>query len=834
MPNNNNSPYAYEYALEKSVNYFNGDNLAAETFIHKYALRDRDGELLECIPTDMHKRIAKEFARIEQKYENPLSEKEIFDYLDSWTIVPQGSPMSSIGNVCRTQSLSNCFVIAPPYDSYGGIFKTDQEMAQLMKRRGGVGTDCSTIRPKGMRTNNSAGTTDGIAVFCERFSNTCREVAQNGRRGALMISCDVEHPEIETFISMKKDLKKVTGANVSIKVSDAFMEAVEKNEDFVLRWPTDVVPNLAKFTKTVNAKEIWDSIVMAAWQSAEPGVLFWDTYLRDTPSDCYVDFGFKTITTNPCGELGMCADDSCRLLLVNLIKFIRNAFTKDAYFDEVEYRKVCMVAQRLMDDLVDLEIEACEKIIAKINADPEPQEVKAIEIDLWKRITLKAVNGRRTGTGITALGDAIAFMGYRYGSTESIEFTEKVYSCLTTSCYKASIDLAKERNPFPIFDFSLEKDHTYLNRVIQAADAHYGDSTLADWRDYGRRNIALTTTAPAGSVSILTQTSSGFEPVFMMSYKRRKRIAVTDSTIPDFVDDMGDKWSEFTVRHHGLTKWMEVTGLTDESLSPYANSCANDIDWSAKIDMQAVAQKWICHSISNTLNLPKDVSVETVDDAYFKAWKTGCKGITVYRDGSRAGVLISTEPKATINNISLTNAPKRPREMECDIHRASVGGEPYLILVGLMNGLPYEIFAGLSEMVEVPKKIKSGFLVKDGKKDSVAIYNLRIPINDDDEIVYKNVVELFANPNYSAFGRTISLALRHGAPVNYLVEQLRKDKYSDLTSFSRVVARVLSKSYIANGTKSLVEKKCDECGGINIAYQDGCITCMDCGSSKCG
>lgn len=829
--------YTYDEVRSESIKYFNGDELAAEVFAGKYALRDMSGKIYELTPVDMHRRMAKEFARIELKYENPMSEDEIYDLLASWKIVPQGSPMSAIGNQYQIQSLSNCYVLPSPVDSYGGILKIDELLVQIAKRRGGIGFDISNIRPRGMATSNAARTTDGIGVFMERFSNSCREVAQNGRRGALLLSISVHHPEIKTFINIKKDLKKVTGANISIRLSDEFMNAVKNKSTVQLRFPVE--KNIKhSIEQEIDATELWNEITEAAHQSAEPGLLFWDTMINMSPADIYASKGYGSTSTNPCGEIVLSPYDSCRLLLINLFAFVKNKFEKNAEFDYEEFNNVTIKAQRLMDDLVDLEFEAIDKIIKKITSDPEPDEIKQTELTLWKKIKKAAEGGRRTGLGITALGDTLAGINIQYGSKDSVSTTEKIYKTLALAAYRSTVDMAKERGSFPVFSHELELNHPFIDRIMSE------DSKLkSDYKKYGRRNIALTTTAPAGSVSILTQTTSGCEPAFMLFYKRRRKITASDGDARvDFVDALGDKWQEYIVYHHAFKKWMEITGLTEADVdkSPYFGATSNDINWVNKIDVQAAAQKWICHSISNTTNIPNDTSVDTVKQIYMRGWTSGCKGVTIYRDGSRAGVLVSNEPEKKLTDefgqpldILESHAPKRPKELPCDIHRATVKGETYLVLVGLHNDKPYEIFCGLQQHVEVPKKIKSGTLIKNGKVDGVATYNLKIPLGDDDEIVFNNVVELFHNPIYGALTRTISLALRHGVPLQYLVEQLKKDKHSDITSFSSVIARVLSKQYITDGTKATSDKICSECNGTNLQYIQGCATCFDCGNSRC-
>ncbi len=1126
----------YQTALSKSKEYFGNDELAAQVFLGKYALTTPEGVILEETPDDMHKRMAKEFARIESKYPNSKSEKEIYELFKNFKyIVPQGSPMSGIGNPYQTVSLSNCFVIESPYDSYSGICKTDQEEAQIMKRRGGVGFDISTIRPRGLSTSNAAKTTDGIGIFMERFSNTCREVAQGGRRGALMLSISVHHPEIETFINIKRDLKKVTGANISIRLSDEFMKAVKANEDYEVRFPVDDTEN-PKIRKNINAKQIWDQIIDSAWSSAEPGLLFWDTCTSQTPTEAYKAKGFGSVSTNPCitgdtliavadgrnavsikqlveegkdvpvystniktgqveikmgrnprvtginkevwkltlddgsefkatpnhkillknlqyvelkdlkpgdsifpfyshnsngyrqisntgsemsggarrnrrqyrliaefnginvnpkthaihhinfnstddrienlqallheehkqihsekmigsknpyhkmtdewkfkfaskpgiknpkysghtndellehgkklfdahgkltndiwldyakknklpqylgnqfrfgsfknfvnqvssnhkvvsiefignedvynitvddnhnyhvitskeddkyitssgicvkncGEILLSPYDSCRLLLVNTLSFVENPFTSKAKFDYEKYGKVVQVAQRLMDDMIDLELECIEKIQKKIEADPEPEDVKRIEIDLWNKIKTAAINGRRTGLGVTAIGDTIAALNLRYGSEESVTAIEEIYKHLALNAYRSTVEMAKERGTFPVYEYDLEKDHPFINRIMDL------DSNLKeDWKKYGRRNIALTTTAPAGSVSVLTQTTSGIEPAFEVVYKRRKKINPNDKEARvDFVDALGDKWQEYKVYHHQYKKWMEVSGKEAIEDSPYYKARANDIDWVAKVKAQAAAQKWICHSISNTTNVPNETSKEVVSEIYMTGWESGCKGVTVYRDGCRDGVLVTEKPITPViddNSFKEHHAPKRPKDLPCDIFHITVGGEKWNAFVGLYEDKPYEIFVGRSEYVQIPKSKKHGIIHKNGT------YNLLIG-EGDDQIIVKDLAKVFENASESAFTRTVSLALRHGVPVQYVVEQIEKgaSKENNLFSLGKGLMRVL-KGYIKDGTKT--KKKCENCGSDELAYIEGCLTCSGCSHSKCG
>lgn len=833
--------YSYSQVLQASIEYFQGDEFAAKVFVDKYALQDTKGVFLELTPTDMHHRLAKEFARIEKKYPNPLSEEVIFSLLDQFKfIVPQGSPMSAIGNPYQIQSLSNCFVIqgvhSDKLDSYGGIMLADQELAQIMKRRGGVGLDISGIRPKDVLTNNAARTTDGIGVFQERFSNTCREVAQNGRRGAEMQTLDGNHPELSTFVNIKRDLKKVTGANISLRLSDEFMQAVKAGSDYDLRWPVDVAPADAKVVKRVNMKEMWDQIIDSAWTSAEPGLLFWDTVTRLTPSDIYWQFGFKSISTNPCGEIVLSAYDACRLLVLNLASYVKNPFRKDAVFDFKKFHQHTLVAQRLMDDIIDLELECIDRILKKIESDPEPMEAKQVEMNLWLKIRDMNVRGRRTGLGITALGDCLAMLGVKYGSESSIDLTYKIYRALAVGSHTSSCILAKERGSFPIFDYKLEKDHEYLNSIFNDCSPEVRKM----WKKTGRRNIANTTTAPAGSVSALTRTTSGIEPVYLLSYVRRKKKNPTDKEFrADFTDAMGDQWQEFTVYHHGVKLWMDATGETDISKSPYWGATSNEIDWVASVDLQAAAQKSIDHSISKTCNLPENVSKEVVSQVYMRAWEKGCKGFTVYRDKCRDGVLINAseakktkDPNGRPANIETSMAPKRPIELTCDIKKVKIAGAMWTIFVGMFNGKPYEVFGGLSKYVDIPNKYKVGKIIKNGKVDGLTTYNLVVG-EDDDQMLIKDIANAFENANFGAFTRTISLALRHGTPVQYVVEQLQKDKHSDVTSFSKVIARVI-KSYIQDGTKSTAEKVCPNCKAENsFAYQEKCITCMNCKWSKC-
>ena len=826
--------FNFDKASKDSIEYFNGDSLAANVFITKYALTDKQGNLHESNPDDMHRRMAKEFSRIESRYPNPISEDEIYELFKNFKfVIPQGSPMSGIGNNHQVQSISNCFVINSPYDSYGGILKTDQELVQIAKRRGGVGFDVSSIRPRGQVTANCARTTDGIEVFMDRFSNSCREVAQNGRRGALMLTISVHHPQIRDFVKIKRDLNRVTGANISIRLSDEFMNAVKNSSDFELRFPVD--SSTPDVSEMISAKDLWDEIIESAHACAEPGLLFWDNAKNNTPSDIYSDEGFSSQSTNPCGEIVLSPYDSCRLMVVNLLSFVSEPYTPGATFDYQLMADVVQKAQRLMDDMIDIEIEQVEKILDKISNDPEPPEVKKIEQELWENIKTQAITGRRTGLGVTAVGDALAALGVQYGSDESIELVEKFYKTLAINAYRSSCIMAKERGAFEAHSHDKERGHAFLSRIWDAAPDVYEMS-----KKYGRRNIALTTTAPAGSVSVLTQTTSGIEPAFMLHYTRRKKLTENDvDGRVDFVDDSGDRWQEYDVYHHGFKKWMDTLpegegeSMSNENLvemSPYNGATANEINWVQKVKMQAAAQRWVCHAISNTTNLPNDVTVDTVKDVYMMGWETGCKGVTVYRDGCRSGVLVDSKEKDDLSFKTHT-APKRPFELDCSIHHVTIKGEAWTVLVGLMDGKPYEVMGGLQKYIEIPRKYKKGTIIKHHYKTKNSRYDLKIGKNGD-TIMIKDIVSVFDNPNHAGYTRTISLALRHGAPIQYVVEQLQKDVEMDMFSFSKVIARVL-KNYITDGTKPS-KSECENCGAEDtLMYQEGCVTCTACGYSKC-
>ncbi len=954
---------------EATLEYFDGDQLATEVFVTKYALRNKEGDYLEKTPDDMHKRLAKEFARIEEKFGGPnqLSYEEIYELFKGFgKIVPQGSPMAGVGNKYQVQSLGNCFTLPSPTDSYGGILKTDQELVQIAKRRGGIGFDISSLRPSGLAVQNSAKTTSGLLTFMERFSNSTREVGQNNRRGALLLSVSVHHPDILEVIDAKRNRAKITGANISIKFTDVFMKALQDDLEYEQRWPLVGEPVI---TKSVRARKVWDAFVESAWDCAEPGALFWDTTLRTTPSDCYKEEGFESVGCNPCcfakssdvwvvtdsgmkeikeitskdliwideeqcwagttgyfdageeetfrirfsnneelvitknhklmkiheslkygfvlkltqlvdlklldeilverqsgayttkiesitptnkiepvgcievekfhkftangvisgnSELNLPKYGSCRLLLLNVTSFIQNPFTKHAKFDSDAFVHAAWQAQRLMDDLVELELECIEKILQKIESDPEPAEIKKCEKELWENIKQKTKLGRRTGTGITGLGDALAMLNIVYGSPESIKMTENIYKSLAIGCYRSTIELAAERGAFPIFSHEKEKNHPFMRKVLGALSKDWQQK----YKKCGRRNIALTTTAPAGSVSCLTQTTSGIEPVFLLEYTRRRKLTGEEGVDVDFVDDLGDRWIEFAVRHKGLSEWSKITGKSDIKESPYYNATSNDVDWVASVDLQAAAQKWLCHSISKTVSLPKSATKELVSQCYIKAWQSGCKGLTVYRDGSRSGVLIA--PEASSSNFPQNDSPKRPDEVQCDIYHTTVRGEAWLVIVGLIADKPFEIFCGLADKIKIPRKHISGSIVKNKRKTVRSVYDLVIG-EADDQLIIKDIVATFDNPQHTAFARTISLSLRHGAKPRFVAEQLMKDPDSNMHTFAKCVARCL-KRYIAdgehcNGKKTL--EGCETPDKCQLVYQEGCVSCRSCSKSAC-
>lgn len=835
--------YTFEEAYESSLKYFDGDELAAKVWVSKYALKDSHGNIYELNPDDMHHRLAKEIRRIETNYANPMTEDEIFFLLKDFRyIVPQGGPMSGIGNNFQIASLSNCFVIGneKPADSYGGIMKIDQEQVQLMKRRGGVGHDLSHIRPAGSPVLNSALTSTGVVPFMERFSNSTREVAQDGRRGALMLSISIKHPDAEKFIDAKLEQGKVTGANVSVKVTDEFMNCVLNNKLFPQQFPIN--SDNPSVRKEIDAKLLWGKIIHNAWKSAEPGVLFWDTIIRESVPDCYADLGFRTVSTNPCGEIPLCPYDSCRLLALNLYSYVNSPFTPAAKFDFDLFKKHASKAQRIMDDIIDLELEKIDAIIAKIDADPEDAEVKRVERNLWVNIRHKAIEGRRTGVGITAEGDMLAALNLRYGSEDAIDFAVEVQKTLAIEAYRSSVEMAKERGAFEIFDANRENDNPFIQRIKREDEELYNDMVK-----YGRRNIALLTIAPTGTTSLMTQTSSGIEPVFMPVYKRRRKVNPNDSNVHvTFTDEVGDKWEEYVVFHHKFTAWLKINGYDPEkvkqydqsqidelvSKSPYNKASANDIDWISKVRMQGEIQKWVDHSISVTINLPPDASEDLVAELYITAWRSGCKGVTVYREGSRAGVLVSNNNETPQEKES----PKRPKVMDCDIIRFNNNSEHWIAFVGLLNGRPYEIFTGLAddEMFPIPKSIEKGKIIKNKSEDGTSRYDFQYI----DKYGYRNTLgglsHMF-NKEFWNYAKLISGVLRHGMPiidVVNLVSSLRLDS-DTINTWKNGVERALHR-YIPNGTKPKHGQKCPVCGSESLVYQEGCLICTSCGCSKCG
>ena len=835
--------YTQEEAFQSSLNYFNGDELAARVWVNKYALKDSYGNIFEKNPDDMHRRLAKEISRIENRYPNPLSEDTIFEVLrDFKYIVSQGGPMTGIGNEFQIASLSNCFVIGNegPSDSYGGVMKIDQEQVQLMKRRGGVGHDLSHIRPKGSPVKNSALTSTGIVPFMERYSNSTREVAQDGRRGALMLSVSINHPDSESFIDAKMTEGKVTGANVSVKIDDEFMRAVINDEEYEQKYP--VYSDEPKNRKQINARQLWNKIVHNAWKSAEPGILFWDTIIRESVPDCYADKGYRTVSTNPCGEIPLCPYDSCRLLAINLYSYVQNPFTKGAFFDFPLFKKHVAIAQRIMDDIIDLELEKIDAILDKVHEDPESEEVKGVEIRLWEKIKQKAKEGRRTGVGITAEGDMLAALGLRYGSEEAIDFAVDIQKTLAVEAYRASVHLAKDRGTFKIYDTRREENNPFIKRLREADPDMY-----AEMVKYGRRNIACLTIAPTGTTSLMTQTTSGIEPVFLPVYKRRRKVNPNDQNVRiDFVDESGDSYEEFIVFHHKFADWMKANGYdttkryTDEEIdelvaqSPYYKATSNDIDWVAKVRMQGQVQKWVDHSISVTVNLPSDVTEELVGNLYIEAWKSGCKGCTVYRDGSRAGVLVSNKDKKQTADSNEMPA-KRPMELDADVVRFQNNKEKWIAFIGLYNGRPYEIFTGIAddeEGIMLPKAVTSGKIVKHYDAEGNSRYDFQF----QNKRGFKTTVEGLSykfDKEYWNYAKLISGVLRHGMPVHQAVELVASMEFDNenINTWKNGVERALKK-YIPNGTEATGEK-CENCGSP-VVYQEGCLICKTCGTSKCG
>ncbi len=846
-----NKTYTFDEAFRASMEYFGGDELAARVWANKYALKDSYGNIFEQTPTDMHWRIAREVARIENHYPNPLTEQQVFKLLDHFRyIVPAGSPMTGIGNDHQVASLSNCFVIGldGDADSYGAVMLMDEEQVQLMKRRGGVGHDLSQLRPKGTPVNNSALTSTGVVPFMERFSNSTREVAQDGRRGALMLSISVKHPDSEAFIDAKMQEGKITGANVSVKLDDEFMQCAIDGKEYTQKFPIDSDAPIV--TKKADAKKLWEKIVHNAWKSAEPGVLFWDTILRESIPDCYADLGFRTVSTNPCGEIPLCPYDSCRLLSVNLYSYVVNPFTPEAYFDFDLFKKHVALAQRIMDDIVDMEMEKIDKIIEKVKSDPQADVVKETELHLWQKIKRKSAMGRRTGVGITAEGDMLAAMNLRYGTQEATDFSVEVHKTLALAAYRSSVVMAKERGAFEVYDSEREKNNPFINRIREAEPELY-----ADMLKYGRRNIACLTIAPTGTTSLMTQTTSGIEPVFMPVYKRRRKVNPTDTDVHvDFVDESGDSFEEFIVFHHKFLTWMKINGYdtekryTQEELdqlvekSPYYKATANDVDWLMKVRMQGAIQKWVDHSISVTINLPNNVDEQLVNRLYVEAWRSGCKGCTVYRDGSRSGVMIAVEKKdkkkAEEKHICEppTVTEVRPKELECDVVRFQNNKEKWVAFVGLLDGYPYEIFTGLQddeEGISLPKSVNKGKIIKKIDENGKKRYDFQF----ENKRGYKTTVEGLSekfNPEYWNYAKLISGVLRYRMPIANvikLVGQLQMDSQS-INTWKIGVERALKK-YIVDGTEAKGQK-CPVCGQETLVYQEGCLICKNCGSSRCG
>lgn len=835
--------YTYDEAFDASLKYFDGDQLAARVWVSKYALKDSYGNIYELTPDDMHHRIAGELARIEQKYPNPMSEPEIMELIRNFRyVVPQGSPMSGIGNKYQVGSLSNCFVIGLDGhpDSYGGIIRIDEEQVQLMKRRGGVGHDLSHIRPAGTPVNNSALTSTGLVPFMERYSNSTREVAQDGRRGALMLTVSIKHPDSEAFIDAKMEEGRVTGANVSVRITDDFMRAAEEGKKFEQKYPIDGDDTLV--SKEIDAKALWNKIIHNAWKSAEPGVLFWDTIIRESVPDCYARLGFETISTNPCGEIPLCPYDSCRLLAINLYSYVKKPFTKEASFDFDLFAQHVGKAQRIMDDIIDLEMEKIDLILRKIEADPEPEEVKSTEKNLWHKIRSKTLKGRRTGVGTTAEGDMIAAMGLKYGTPEATAFSVSVHRALALAAYRSSVNMAKERGAFEIYDAELEKNNPYIQRLRETDPELYQEMAK-----HGRRNIACLTIAPTGTTSLMTRTTSGIEPVFRPVYKRRRKVNPSDVDVTiDFVNENGEAFEEFMVYHPKFLDWMKINNIplkdkyTQEEIdelvarSPYAGATANDIDWLEKVRMQGAVQKWVDHSISVTINLPNDVTEETVAQLYLAAWKEGCKGCTVYRDGSRDGVLVSIDDKKDAHTVP--HVSKRPIELEADVVRFQNNKEKWIAFVGLIDGAPYEIFTGLADDddgIFCPKSVTHGKIIKAIDPDGNKRYDFQF-INKRG---YKTTIEGLSykfNPEYWNYAKLISGVLRYGMPIDKvikMVDGLELDSQS-INTWKMGVERALKK-YVPNGTKASGQV-CPKCGNPTLIYQEGCLICTSCGTSKCG
>lgn len=844
--------YTFDESYKAALEYFNGDELAAKVWVSKYALKDAEGNIYEQSPIDMHWRLANEIGRIEQKFANPLSEQKLFDLFDRFKyIVPQGSPMTGIGNNYQIASLSNCFVIGMdgPSDSYGAIMRVDEEQVQLMKRRGGVGHDLSHVRPKGSPVKNSALTSTGLVPFMERYSNSTREVAQDGRRGALMLSVSIKHPDSESFIDAKMTEGKVTGANVSVKIDDDFMQSVIDGKPYEQKYPINSAT--PSYSKTINAGKLWEKIVHNAWKSAEPGVLFWDTIIRESVPDCYADLGFRTVSTNPCGEIPLCPYDSCRLLAINLYSYVIDPFTENARFDFDLFYEHVGYAQRIMDDIIDLESEKIEMILSKIDADPEMEEVKNAEKHLWEKIRTKTLQGRRTGVGITAEGDMLAALGYRYGTEEASDFAEQVQRTLALAAYRSSVNMAKERGAFQIFDATREEKNPFIQRLAEADPELYQDMVK-----YGRRNIACLTVAPTGTTSLMTQSTSGIEPVFLPVYKRRRKVNPNDLQVKvDFVDENGDSWEEYVVYHHKFITWMEVNGYsttkkyTNEEIddliakSPYYKATSNDVDWLQKVKMQGRIQKWVDHSISVTINLPADVSEDLVNKLYIEAWKSGCKGCTVYRDGSRSGVLISNEKKskkADSQNEDCYERPAivntRPRELEADVIKFQNNKEKWIAFIGLLDNRPYEIFTGLvddEEGIMLPKNVTHGSIIKNYDENGKKHYDFQFKNKRGYKTTIEGLDEKF-NPEYWNYAKLFSGVLRYGMPIDQVIKLVQglDLKSETINTWKNGVERALKK-YLPNGIEAKGQK-CPVCGLEALVYQEGCLKCNNCGASKCG
>ena len=864
-----NKKYSFDEAFEASLRYFGGDELAARVWVNKYAMKDSFGNIYEKSPEDMHWRIANEVARMEQKYKNPISAQEIFGLLDHFRyIIPAGSPMTGIGNDYQIASLSNCFVIGldGDADSYGAILRIDEEQVQLMKRRGGVGHDLSHVRPKGSPVNNSALTSTGLVPFMERYSNSTREVAQDGRRGALMLSVSIKHPDAEAFVDAKMEEGKVTGANVSVKITDSFMEAAVNDRPFVQQFPINA--EQPTYSKEISAKKLWEKIVHNAWKSAEPGVLFWDTIIRESLPDCYAELGFRTVSTNPCGEIPLCPYDSCRLLSINLYSYVKNPFTEEATFDFDLFRKHALLAQRLMDDIVDLEMEKIDRIMEKIKSDPQNDEVKHAEYHLWEKIKEKSGKGRRTGVGITAEGDMIAAMGLRYGTEEATKFAVEVHKTLALSAYRSSVTMAQERGAFSIFEAERERNNPFVLRIKEADPQLY-----SDMMKYGRRNIACLTIAPTGTTSLMTQTTSGIEPVFLPVYTRRRKVNPNDTDVHvDYVDEVGDSFEEYIVYHKKFLEWMKINGLdttkkyTQAEIndlvkrSPYYKATANDVDWLMKVRMQGAIQKWVDHSISVTVNLPNNVDEALVNKLYVEAWRSGCKGCTIYRDGSRSGVMISVSKKdkkkkndngrETSQDSDLNSSEEkhehvctppqvveeRPQVLDCDVVRFQNNKEKWVAFVGLLDGYPYEIFTGLQdddEGIVLPKSVTKGKIIKQTNADGTHRYDFQF----ENKRGYKTTVEGLSekfNPEYWNYAKLISGVLRYRMPIDHVIHLVGSLQLKDesINTWKNGVERALKK-YVTDGT-TVSGQTCPICGQETLVYQEGCLICTNCGASRCG